>query len=162
MYRQCGSLHLTLKDSCAKTWHEQESISFLEKQQDQSLPVWAYKHLRARRIVDCLQGKARCALQAGEMQKGVQLAIDLNNPWVLRNCAAVLLSVQQETHAAALFSKARDNERAAALYIQVRRPCYCRGTLDLRTQRAARAKRLRRKGSLINHNKRFPVKKLFL
>ncbi|XP_026192367.1 uncharacterized protein LOC34619404 [Cyclospora cayetanensis] len=70
-------------------------------------------------MFECLYGKVRCALKAGELQKGLQLAKDLNNPLVYRECAEVLLSIQQHRHAAVLFSRAGDFERAALIYIEV-------------------------------------------
>ncbi|OEH76367.1 hypothetical protein cyc_02566 [Cyclospora cayetanensis] len=72
-------------------------------------------------MFECLYGKVRCALKAGELQKGLQLAKDLNNPLVYRECAEVLLSIQQHRHAAVLFSRAGDFERAALIYIEALR-----------------------------------------
>lgn len=71
-----------------------------------------------QQVFQCLQGKARCALQAGELQKGLQLAQDLDNPQMYKACAEILLGMHQDRHAAAMLSKAGETERAAALYIQ--------------------------------------------
>lgn len=75
--------------------------------------------LKQRQMLECLQGKARCSLEAGELQKGLQLAGDLDDPRVYRQCADILLRLQHHRHAAALLHRAGDTERAAALYIQV-------------------------------------------
>lgn len=75
------------------------------------------KHLL---LLECLRGMARCAFKAGELQKGLQLAVDLDSPIVYRQCAESLLSIQQHRHAAALLSRAGDPERAASIYIEVR------------------------------------------
>lgn len=87
---------------------------------------------KQKQMMECLQGKARCALQAGELHKGLQLATDINDPRVYRECAEILLRIQQPRHAAALLHRAGHTERAAALYIQVLFPC----TLSLLTEAA--------------------------
>lgn len=72
-----------------------------------------------RRTLECLKGKARCALETGEIQRGLQLAADINCPQTYRQCARILLRLQQHRHAATLLHKAGETERAAALYIKV-------------------------------------------
>ncbi|KAL8424259.1 hypothetical protein Efla_002877 [Eimeria flavescens] len=68
-------------------------------------------------LLECLRGKARCALKAGELQKGLQLAADIDDPLTYKQCARILLRLGHKRHAAGLLHKAGESERAAALYI---------------------------------------------
>ena len=78
-----------------------------------------FEHKKQQQMIECLHGKARCALKAGELQKGLQLAADLDDCGVYRECADILLNIQQYRHAAILLKRAGDIERAASVYIQV-------------------------------------------
>ncbi|PHJ23301.1 tetratricopeptide repeat-containing protein [Cystoisospora suis] len=66
----------------------------------------------------CLAGIARCAIRTGEIQRGMQVAIDLGDPKVLADSAVLLEKLKQLLEAAALYEKAGNLEKAAGLYIQ--------------------------------------------
>lgn len=72
------------------------------------------------REASCLAGIARCAIRTGEIQRGMQVAIDLGDPKVLADSALLLEKLKQLLEAAALHEKAGNSDKAASLYIQVR------------------------------------------
>ncbi|CBZ50694.1 wdr19 protein, related [Neospora caninum Liverpool] len=70
----------------------------------------------------CLAGIARCAIRIGEIQRGMQMAVDLGDKAVLEESASLLERLRQFAEAASLHQKAGNIDKAAALYIEVKTP----------------------------------------
>ncbi|PFH32333.1 hypothetical protein BESB_016510 [Besnoitia besnoiti] len=66
----------------------------------------------------CLAGMARCAIRIGEIQRGMQMAVDLGDPRVLEEGAALLEKLKQLPEAARLHEKAGNIQKAATMYIE--------------------------------------------
>ncbi|KAL8270456.1 hypothetical protein Esti_005603 [Eimeria stiedai] len=91
----------------------------LETKRQAAVQTRVYKQWKQQQLLECLQGKVRCSLKAGELHKGVQLAVDLDDPCIYRECALVLLRLGHKTHGATMLHKAGATERAAVIYIQL-------------------------------------------
>ncbi|KFH08332.1 tetratricopeptide repeat-containing protein [Toxoplasma gondii MAS] len=66
----------------------------------------------------CLAGIARCAIRIGEIQRGMQMAVDLGDRAVLHECASLLEDLKQFAEAASFHEKTGNTDKAVALYIQ--------------------------------------------
>lgn len=66
----------------------------------------------------CLCGVARCSLKTGDIRKGVELALKLQNKQVKRECAAILEGIRQYNEAGALYERGESYDRAAQVYIK--------------------------------------------
>ena len=47
----------------------------------------------------CRAGIARCSIRMGDLSRGMQIALDLNDPAVCRECAQVLAKMKQYVEA---------------------------------------------------------------
>lgn len=65
----------------------------------------------------CRAGIARSSIRMGEIPRGMQLALELNDPAVCRDCAQVLAKMKQYVEAAQLYEAAGAYDQAASLYI---------------------------------------------
>eukprot|EP00439_Symbiodinium_sp_Y106_P051498 s2815_g6.t2 len=65
----------------------------------------------------CKAGIARTSVKMGDLPRGMQMALDLNDPTVCRDCAAVLHKMKQYVEAAQLYEAAGSYDQAASLYI---------------------------------------------
>lgn len=66
----------------------------------------------------CRAGIARTAIRLGELPRGIQEAMDLNDKDVCRDCAKILEKMKQLTEAAQLYDTAGLYDKAASLYIE--------------------------------------------
>ncbi|GBG32352.1 WD repeat-containing protein 19 [Hondaea fermentalgiana] len=78
----------------------------------------------------CAAGIARMTLRAGNIPKGVALALDLDDPVVSRECAEILVASKQFPDAATLFEKAGEFEEAASIYIKAKNYSAAQPLLD--------------------------------
>lgn len=78
----------------------------------------------------CLAGIARMTLRAGNIPKGVRLAMDLKDNIVCRECADILLTMKQLPDAAMLFEQAGEFEEAASVYIRTKNYSAAQPLLD--------------------------------
>eukprot|EP00434_Breviolum_minutum_P009274 symbB.v1.2.008173.t2/scaffold512.1/size193505/14 len=65
----------------------------------------------------CRAGIARCSIRMGDLARGMQIALELNDPAVCRECAQVLAKMKQYVEAAQLYEAAGSYDQAASLYI---------------------------------------------
>mmetsp|Transcript_45688 Transcript_45688/g.108618 ORF Transcript_45688/g.108618 Transcript_45688/m.108618 type:complete len:1374 (-) Transcript_45688:21-4142(-) len=65
----------------------------------------------------CKAGIARSSVRLGDLPRGMQMALDLNDPVLLRECAEVLKKMKQHMEAAQLYEAAGSYDQAASLYI---------------------------------------------
>ena len=65
-------------------------------------------------------GIARMTLRLGDLQKGQQLAYDSGDKQLMKECAAILEQMKQQSDAADMYSRAEQYEKAAALYLSIR------------------------------------------
>ncbi|KAL8429793.1 hypothetical protein ACSSS7_006333 [Eimeria intestinalis] len=75
-----------------------------------------YSERMQQQRLECLQGRIRCSLISGELHKGMQLAADLDDPCIYRQCARILLRLGHKRHGARMLHKAGEAERAAVIY----------------------------------------------
>eukprot|EP00743_Colponemidia_sp_Colp-15_P004281 GILK01004618.1.p1 GENE.GILK01004618.1~~GILK01004618.1.p1 ORF type:complete len:1398 (-),score=319.35 GILK01004618.1:169-4362(-) len=68
----------------------------------------------------CYGGIARMAIRVGDISRGFNIAVELNDPQLSRDCAALFESLKQWTEAAQLYEKVDMFEKAAAIYIQTK------------------------------------------
>jgi len=69
-------------------------------------------------VKSCKAGIARTAIRLGDLNRGMQVATELNDPAVCEKCASVLESMKQHVEAAQLYQEAKSYDKAASLYIQ--------------------------------------------
>ena len=72
---------------------------------------------RAEHEALCRAGIARSSIRLGEIPRGMQLALELNDSGVCRDCAQVLAKMKQYVEAAQLYEAAGAYDQAASLYI---------------------------------------------
>lgn len=65
----------------------------------------------------CRAGIARTCIRLGELPRGMQVAKELKDPSVCKDCAQVLKKMRQFMEAAELYAEAGDHDQAASLYI---------------------------------------------
>ncbi|XP_013161531.1 PREDICTED: WD repeat-containing protein 19 [Papilio xuthus] len=71
--------------------------------------------------VRCEAGVARMSIRCGDVMRGVALALQhSHHPALLRDCAQLLEEERYCGHAAALYDRAGNTERAASLYIKLK------------------------------------------
>nr|XP_053654166.1 WD repeat-containing protein 19-like [Cherax quadricarinatus] len=68
----------------------------------------------------CKAGIARTAIRCGDIRRGVNIAAEMNNRMLKRECAEILESKKQYSEAAVLYESGNFNEKAAALYIRLK------------------------------------------
>eukprot|EP00163_Fabomonas_tropica_P013367 TRINITY_DN2487_c0_g1_i2.p1 TRINITY_DN2487_c0_g1~~TRINITY_DN2487_c0_g1_i2.p1 ORF type:complete len:1366 (-),score=364.25 TRINITY_DN2487_c0_g1_i2:113-4210(-) len=68
----------------------------------------------------CNAGIARVSIRLGDVKRGVNIALESKDKQLCRDCGLILESMKQLTDAAALFEKADMDEKAAAIYIQLK------------------------------------------
>jgi len=66
----------------------------------------------------CIAGIARMTLRAGNIPKGVKLALDIADVTLCKECADILMGLKQFPDAAVLYDKAELFEEAASIYIK--------------------------------------------
>lgn len=74
-----------------------------------------YQHLNI-----CRAGIARTSIKSGDYRKGVQLATEINDPELLKDCGEALVSTGHIFEAAQVIEKAGNWDRACQLYIQLK------------------------------------------
>lgn len=72
----------------------------------------------ARHNQECLAGISRCLVKCGDRKKGVQIALKLDDPELVRRTAAVCEECNLMGEAAALYEKTGDLESACSLYLR--------------------------------------------
>lgn len=71
-------------------------------------------------IQQCRSGIARTSIQTGHLQRGIQIATQLNNPDLLIDCGEALAARGHHPEAAALMERAGAWDRAGQLYVQLK------------------------------------------
>ena len=66
----------------------------------------------------CRAGVARMTLRLGDVSRGVQIAMEGDDPQCCRDCAAILEGLKQSADAARLYEEGGQPEKAAALHIR--------------------------------------------
>lgn len=72
---------------------------------------------RVEHLAQCRAGIARTSIRLGDFQRGMQVAIELKDPSVCKDCALILKSMHQNGEAAQLYEEAGAYDKAAELYI---------------------------------------------
>ena len=78
------------------------------------------RELLAGHNQECLAGISRCLVKCNDRKKGVQIALKLDNPELVRRTAAVCEECNLFGEAAALYEKTSDLEAACSLYLKTR------------------------------------------
>lgn len=73
---------------------------------------------RKEHFTQCKAGLARTSLRLGDLNRGMQLAVELQSPAVCKDCASILKDMRQNAEAAQLFENAGEFDQAAWLYIK--------------------------------------------
>ena len=68
----------------------------------------------------CRAGVARMTLRLGDVSRGVQIAMEGDDPQCCRDCAAILEGLKQSADAARLYEEGGQPEKAAALHIRAK------------------------------------------
>ncbi|KAG7164498.1 WD repeat-containing protein 19-like [Homarus americanus] len=68
----------------------------------------------------CKAGIARTALRCGDIRRGVNIAAEMNNRMLKRECAEILENKKQYAEAAVLYESGNFHEKAASLYIRLK------------------------------------------
>ncbi|XP_002400651.3 WD repeat-containing protein 19 [Ixodes scapularis] len=68
----------------------------------------------------CRAGIARMSVRCGDIRKGVQIAMQLENRVLQKECAEILESMKQHQEAAVLYEKGGYHDKAASLYIRLK------------------------------------------
>eukprot|EP00929_Paragymnodinium_shiwhaense_P016254 TRINITY_DN12450_c0_g1_i1.p1 TRINITY_DN12450_c0_g1~~TRINITY_DN12450_c0_g1_i1.p1 ORF type:complete len:1383 (+),score=443.06 TRINITY_DN12450_c0_g1_i1:121-4269(+) len=94
--------------------HQQAQTHFEQAIRDPSAPGVS----RPEHQLQCKAGIARTAIRLGDLQRGMQVATELREPGVCKECAAILEKMRQYVEAAQLYEEAGAYDKAASLYIQ--------------------------------------------
>jgi WD repeat-containing protein 19 len=68
-------------------------------------------------VRQCHAGIARTSIRLGDLDRGTKVAVELDDPAVCKECAAILEKMRQNVEAAQLYEKAGAYDKAASLYI---------------------------------------------
>jgi len=72
---------------------------------------------RPEHLVQCKAGIARTAIRLGDLNRGMQVATELKDPAVCKECGLILEKMRQYVEAAQLYEEAGAYDKAASLYI---------------------------------------------
>jgi WD repeat-containing protein 19 len=72
---------------------------------------------RREHEMQCMAGIARTSIRLGDLNRGTQVAQDLRDPAVCKDCAGILEKMRQYVEAAQLYEAAGAYDKAASLYI---------------------------------------------
>jgi len=78
----------------------------------------AMHNCKPSKQAECKAGIARTSLRLGDLSRGMQVATELKDPGVCRDCARLLEKMKQYGEAAQLYEEAGAFDKAATLYIQ--------------------------------------------
>lgn len=71
-------------------------------------------------IIQCKAGIARMSLKCGNYKHGINIATDLSNRQLFKDCADILDAKKQTSDAALLYEKGKSHDKAAMCYIKLR------------------------------------------
>ncbi|PRP88379.1 WD repeat-containing protein 19-like [Planoprotostelium fungivorum] len=68
----------------------------------------------------CGGGVARTSFRVGDTQKGMNMALQMNDKALYRECAAILEGMKQFNEAAAMYDKGQQYDKAATIYLKTK------------------------------------------